>query len=152
MHAILSTLTAFSSRATRGRRLVLVAYSGLVVLAILVVAALIAAQAEEQGVRVSTLALADMIAMMMLGAALFVLAPAMVAAQVAEERRSGTLDLLRTAPVSARALTAGFLAGAPGPVYLLCVAPLGLHVAAGLLGAYPASVLPLSLLVVVAGS
>lgn len=152
MQAIAIALSAFSSRATRGRRVVLAAYSGLIALVLLGLAQLISVRAREDGVSVDPIGLADMFAMMLLGGALFVVAPAMVASQVAEERRSGTLDLLRTAPISPTALAAGFLAGAPSSLYLLCAGPLALHVLAGLLGCYPIAVLPVSLLIIGLGS
>jgi hypothetical protein len=147
MYAMTTALSAFSARATRGRRAVLVAYSALVALAILGLSHLIiSATPDGDLAQASTLGLADMLSVMALGTALFVVAPAMIAAHVAEERRQGTLDLLRTAPISATALTAGFLFGAPGSLYLLCVGPMAIHVAAGLLGVYPIAYLPITLL------
>jgi hypothetical protein len=151
MHAIAIALTAFSARATRGRT-VFIAYSGLLTLAILALAGLIAKRAAEAGEVIHALALADMLAMMLVGAMLFVIAPAMVASHVVEERRSGTLDLLRTAPLSSTALTAGFLVGAPATLCLLCTGPLVLHVFAGLTGTIPLSVLALSALIVPLGA
>ncbi len=152
MQKLTTALSAFSARATRGRRMVLVGYSVIITLAIFGLCSLIAQQSRENGVDVSTLALADMLSIMLVGAALFVVAPAMVSAQVAEERRQGTLDLLRTAPLSPTALTAGFLLGAPGTLYLLCAGPLALHVLAGLMGAYPIAYLPITLLLFAFGS
>ena len=126
MQAIATALSAFSSRATRGRRVVLAAYSGLIAVVLLGLAQLISVRAREDGVLINPVGLGDMFSMMLLGGALFVVAPAMVASQVAEERRSGTLDLLRTAPISPTALAAGFLAGAPSSLYLLGAGPLAL--------------------------
>jgi len=152
MHAIAVALSAFSARAIRGRRAVLLAYTALIALGLLGLAHLIAARVAEDGGEVSTLAIADLLAMFALGGALFVVAPAMVAAQVAEERRAGTLDLLRTAPLTPTALTAGVLVGAPGSLYLLLLGPLGIHVTACALGVVPLSVLPQSLLILGLGA
>ena len=58
----------------------------------------------------------------------------MVAAAVANERRAGTLDQLRTTPLSPLALAAGTIVGVPARLYLLCAGPLGLHVVAALAG------------------
>jgi hypothetical protein len=152
MPSIAVSLSAFSARATRGRRAVLLGYSGLVTLLLLGLAKLIAVRAAEDGDVVNPIALADMFAMMLTAGALFVVGPAMVASQVAEERRSGTLDLLRTAPLSPTALAAGFLVGAPASMYLLCAGPLALHLGAGLIGAIPLPVVVHSLFLIPLGA
>ena len=152
MQAVATALTAFSARATRGRRAILVGYSALIAVALLGLSSLISESARAAGDRVDVVALADMFAMIFVGGALFVIGPAMVAAMVAEERRNGTLDLLRTAPLSPTALASGFLVGAPAALYLLCAGPLALHVAAGLLGRYPLPLLFVSLVTVALGA
>jgi hypothetical protein len=152
MNKLRTALSAFVFRTTRGRRGALMLYSGVVTLVLAGLAAVIAARANEYGGHVDALALADVFCIFLLGTALFVIAPAMVAAQVGEERRSGTLDLLRTAPLSPTMLAFGFIGGAPSALYLLSTGPLALHVVAGLLGHYPLSVLPESLVVLGLGS
>ncbi len=158
MQAMVTAISAFSARGTRGRRGVLLAFAALLALVILGISHEIAVRTAEEALRQaqlesaaggtssvlpsatpSTWYIADVIAMILLGGGLFLVAPAMAAAQVGEERRSGTLDLLRTAPLSANQLVAGFLVGAPTSLYLLLSGPLALHVAAGIFGALPLS-------------
>jgi hypothetical protein len=100
----------------------------------------------------TALSLSDVFALWVLGLAGFVLAPAMVAASVANERRAGTLDQLRTTPLSALSLAVGTIAGVPARLYLLCVGPLVLHVAAALFGPLPLGTLVASLAVLAAGT
>jgi len=100
----------------------------------------------------TTLALSDVFALLALALAGFVLAPAMVAATVANERRQGTLDQLRTTPLSPLAHAAGMIVGVPARLYLLCVGPLALHVVASLAGAQPFTTLVGSLAVLAAGT
>jgi hypothetical protein len=98
------------------------------------------------------LALADVFACWALALAGFVIAPAMVAASVANERRAGTLDQLRTTPLSPLGLAVGMVVGVPARLYLLCLGPLAIHVAAALVGALPLAVLVQSLAVLAAGT
>ncbi|HXU68366.1 MAG TPA: hypothetical protein VN947_03505 [Polyangia bacterium] len=100
----------------------------------------------------TTLALSDVFALMALALAGFVLAPAMVAATVANERRQGTLDQLRTTPLSPLGHAAGMILGVPARLYLLCAGPLVLHVFAALAGASPVTTLVSSLAVLAAGT
>lgn len=100
----------------------------------------------------TTLALADVLAVWLLGLAGLVLAPAMVAAAVANERRAGTLDQLRTTPLSPLALAAGMIVGVPARLYLLCAGPLALHALAVALGPLPMATLASSLAVLVCGT
>ena len=93
-----------------------------------------------------------MFALWVLALAGFVLAPAMVAAAVANERRAGTLDQLRTTPLSPLALAAGMIVGVPARLYLLCAGPLALHVLAVLPGPMALETLPASLAVLAAGT
>lgn len=130
-------LSAFVVRGTQGRRGVMLLYSGLGTVAIFLLSMLVSSRAAEDHHFVDPLALADMLSMMFAVCALLIVAPAVVAAQVGEERRAGTLDLLRTAPLSPTQLAAGFLVGAPGSVYLLTAGPLALHCMATLLGRVP---------------
>src|SRR5262249_53927457 len=60
-----------------------------------------------------------------------------VAAQVAGERRAGTLEQLRTTPLDPLSLVCGLILGAPSRIYLLCVGPLALHIGCGLAGVVP---------------
>jgi hypothetical protein len=100
----------------------------------------------------TTLALGDVLALWVLALGGFVLAPAMVAAAVANERRAGTLDQLRTTPLSPLALAAGMLVGVPARLYLLLAGPLALHVLAAVAGPLPLSALVSSLAVLAAGT
>jgi hypothetical protein len=56
---------------------------------------------------------------------------------VAQERRAGTLDQLRTTPAPPLGLLFGLAFGAPARLYLLAAGPLGLHVLSGLCGTIP---------------
>jgi hypothetical protein len=98
------------------------------------------------------LALADVFACWVLALAGFVIAPAMVAASVANERRAGTLDQLRTTPLSPLGLACGMVVGVPARLYLLCLGPLGIHVAAAIFGSLPLATCAQSLAVLVAGT
>ncbi len=100
----------------------------------------------------TTLALSDVFALFTLGLGGFVLAPAMVAATVANERRVGTLDQLRTTPLSPLGHAAGMILGVPARLYLLCAGPLALHVVAAIVGPLPLSTLVASLAVLAAGT
>ena len=160
MNRLMTAISAFSARSTKGRRPVLVAFSMLVALAIFAVSHRIASHlaAESallEGVLTETpsaMAIADLFAIVLLCGGLLVVAPAMTAAQVGEERRSGTLDLLRTAPLSPTQLVAGFVAGAPSSLYLLLVGPFALHVVAGLTGGLPLQAMGESIVLLIAGS
>lgn len=132
-----NALSAFVVRGTQGRRGVLLLYSALGTAALFLLSLVVAARAAEDHHHVDPLALADMLAMIFVSCALLMVAPAVVAAQVGEERRAGTLDLLRTAPLSPTMLAAGFVVGAPGGVYLLSAGPLALHCVATLFGRVP---------------
>jgi hypothetical protein len=148
-----STVSAFSLRGQRGDRHAFLVYSALITAAMLAIAAFISATIRNTlHEHISTLGLADEFAMWVLGCALFIVAPATVAANVGEERRSGTLDLLRTAPLSPTMLTLGFLSGAPGGLFVLLLGPLALHCIAGVLGVYPLVALPQSLFILSTGS
>ncbi|MCU1280325.1 MAG: hypothetical protein JWM53_3871, partial [bacterium] len=100
----------------------------------------------------TTLALGDVFALWALALCGFVLAPAMVAAAVANERRAGTLDQLRTTPLSPLALAAGMIVGVPARLYLLCAGPLALHLVATLAGPAPLTTAISSLAVLTAGT
>jgi hypothetical protein len=95
----------------------------------------------------TTLALADVFAIFVLGAIAFLVAPAVVAAAVANERRNGTLDQLRTTPQPPLSLALGFVVGAPAKLWLLAAGPLALHVLAAVAGPVPLGVLAQSLAV-----
>jgi len=166
-------ISAFAHRgARRGQAASFLVYSGVLTGALLLLAAWIAPEArlaDLETVRMwaqmkppmtpaldpslwTTLALADVLALWVLALAGFVLAPAMVAAAVANERRAGTLDQLRTTPLSPLALAAGTIVGVPARLYLLCAGPLALHVVAAAAGALPLSTLIASLAVLAAGT
>jgi hypothetical protein len=98
------------------------------------------------------LPVADLFALATLAVCLLVLAPAVVAATVAAERRAGTLDQLRTTPLAPLALTVGLVVGAPIRLYLLCAGPLALHMVAGLTGAIGLDTLVATTVVLAAGS
>jgi ABC-2 family transporter protein len=99
----------------------------------------------------SVLGLADLFAVWLLGVGLFLVAPAAVAAAVAAERRAGTLDQLRTTPLSPLSLAAGIVLGAPVKLYLLLIGPLALHLFCGVTGVIPADTLVMSLGVLATG-
>ncbi|HEX8952446.1 MAG TPA: hypothetical protein VF945_11405, partial [Polyangia bacterium] len=166
-------ISAFAHRgARRGEAASFLVYSGVLTLALLLLAAWIAPEArlaDLESLRMwgqmkppqvpaldpslwTTLALGDVFAMWALALAGFVLAPAMVAAAVANERRAGTLDQLRTTPLSPLALAAGTIVGVPARLYLLCVGPLLLHVVAAIAGPLPLPTLVSSLAVLAAGT
>ncbi|MGZ3430161.1 MAG: hypothetical protein ACXVCV_26095, partial [Polyangia bacterium] len=144
-------ISAFGHRgARRGAAASFLVYSFVLTLALVLLAGWIAPEArlsDLEAVRVwaqmrppytpaldpslwTTLNLADVFALWALALCGFVLAPAMVAAAVANERRAGTLDQLRTTPLSPLALAAGMIVGVPARLYLLCAGPLALHVMA----------------------
>jgi hypothetical protein len=149
--SIRTSISAFHHRSVRRRHaLELLAYSGGIVVLLLLLSAWICAQGRaapppyywDPHVHVdplpwNELALADLFAVGLLSLTLFVLAPAAVAATVAGERRTGTLDQLRTTPLDPLALVAGLVVGAPARFYLLCAGPLALHVIAALAGVVP---------------
>jgi hypothetical protein len=148
------SISAFHHRAVRRRHAwELLAYSGGVVFLLLLLSAWICAQGRAAppvtwypGVHVppipwNELALADIFGVSLMAIALFILAPATVAATVAGERRTGTLDQLRTTPLDPLSLVAGLIVGAPSRFYLLCAGPLALHLVAGLTGVIPVETL-----------
>src|SRR3954451_4781356 len=149
--SIRTSVSSFYHRGIRRRHaLELLAYSGGVVVLLLLLAAWICAQGREApppyywdpSIHVpplpwNELALADLFAVGLLGLTLFVLVPDAVAATVAGERRTGTLDQLRTTPLDPLALVAGLIIGAPARFYILCAGPMALHVAAALTGLVP---------------
>jgi hypothetical protein len=168
-------ISAFAHRgARRGQAASFLVYSGVLTGALLLLAAWIAPAARLADVEAlrmwgqmkppmtpaldpslwTTLALADVLALWVLALGGFVLAPAMVAAAVANERRAGTLDQLRTTPLSPLALAAGTIVGVPARLYLLCAGPLLLHVAAAFIpgGGLPFGALLGSLAVLAAGT
>jgi ABC-type Na+ efflux pump permease subunit len=166
-------ISAFGHRgARRGEAVSFLAYSALLTLGLLLLAAWIAPEArlaDLESLRMwaqnkppylpgldpslwTTLALADVLALVLLALAGFVLAPAMVAAAVAAERRAGTLDQLRTTPLSPLALAAGLMIGVPARVYLLCAGPLVLHLAAVLFRPLPVETLVASVALLAAGT
>ncbi|HEX9100709.1 MAG TPA: hypothetical protein VF997_00830 [Polyangia bacterium] len=173
MMSVRVAISAFAHRgARRGEAASFLVYSGVLTLALLLLAAWIAPEArlaDLESLRMwgqmkppqvpaldpslwTTLALGDVFAMWALALAGFVLAPAMVAAAVANERRAGTLDQLRTTPLSPLALAAGTIVGVPARLYLLCVGPLLLHVVAAIAGPLPLPTLVSSLAVLAAGT
>ncbi len=97
-------------------------------------------------------ALTDLFAVVALTVGLFFVVPAMIAAQLGAERRSGTLEQLRSSPASATALVGGFVLGAPMRVYLMLLGPLAYHVTYGLLGGLSLHALLGSVLVLGLGS
>ncbi len=166
-------ISAFAQRgARRGQAASFLVYSGVMTAALVLLAAWIAPEArlaDVESLRAwaqmnppyhpdldpslwTTLALGDIFALVALGLGGFVLAPAMVAASVANERRAGTLDQLRTPPLSPLALAVGTVVGVPARLYLLCAGPLALHVVASLAGPAPLSTLISSLAVLAAGT
>jgi hypothetical protein len=168
-----TAITAFAHRgARRGTTASFLVYSGVLVGALLLLAAWIAPEAAHSDAEMikmwweskppmhvdldpawwSTLALADVFACFVLAFAGFVVAPAMVAAAVANERRAGTLDQLRTTPLSPLGLAAGLVVGVPTRLYLLCVGPLALHVLAGVAGPLPLHTVIESLAVIGVGT
>jgi hypothetical protein len=166
-------ISAFAHRgARRGAAASFLIYSGVLTAALLLLAAWIAPEARLSDIEAlrmwgqmkppyspaldpslwTTLALGDVLAMWALALAGFVLAPAMVAAAVANERRAGTLDQLRTTPLSPLALAVGMIVGVPARLYLLCAGPLLLHVVAVVAGPMPLATLVASLAVLACGT
>ncbi len=152
--SVMTAVSAFTHRAARrSARLSLLGYSALLAGALVLLASWIVAHAEEPPgglctwdyckqvtpLSWSVLELSDLGAVAVLALGLLVIVPALVAAAVAAERRAGTLDQLRTTPLSPFALVAGLVAGAPARIYLLLVGPLALHVFCGLTGVIPLS-------------
>jgi hypothetical protein len=171
--SIRTAISAFAHRgARRGTAATFVAYSGVLTLALLLLSAWITPAAKQSDLEMlalylqsrppfhpnldpslwTTLALADVFAVWTLALAGFVLAPAMVAAAVANERRAGTLDQLRTTPLSALGLGCGLIVGVPARLYLLCAGPLALHVVASLSGALPLGACLQTLVILAAGA
>jgi hypothetical protein len=169
---MLSAVTAFAHRGARTRSTFLV-YSALLALALVLLAAWLvpderaadilmqrvyAGSAHPDMARLirpelwTTLALADVFACFALGVIAFLVAPAVVAAAVANERRNGTLDQLRTTPQPPLSLAFGFVVGAPARLWLLAAGPLALHVLAAVAGPLPLAVLAQSLAVLVFGA
>ncbi|MSP61821.1 MAG: hypothetical protein EXR72_16100 [Myxococcales bacterium] len=164
--SILTAISAFTHRtARRPARLQLLAYSGGLATLLVVLAEWIVARAEgppgglcdddfcthAPPLAWGVLGVADLFAVAVLALGLLVIAPAMVAAAVAAERRAGTLDQLRTTPLSPLALVCGIVVGAPARLYLLLVGPLVLHVVCGLLGVIPADTLVSSVSILATG-
>ena len=166
-------ISAFAHRgARRGTAASFLVYSAVLTVAMLLLAAWIAPEARFSDIEQikmwgqmkppyvpkldpslwTTMALADVFAFITLGLAGFVLAPAMVAATVANERRAGTLDQLRTTPLSPLGQAAGMIVGVPARLYLLCAGPLVLHVLAGIVGSLPLTALVASLAVLLTGT
>src|SRR6185437_12720636 len=100
----------------------------------------------------SPAALADVFSLCLVGLGLLVMAPAQVAATVASERRAGTLDQLRSTPLSPLALLCGLALGAPVRLYLLCLGPLLFHIGCGLTGVIPLYTLVATLVVLATGA
>lgn len=171
--SVYAAISAFAHRgARRGTASSFVIYSALLGAALLALAAWIAPEARQADVEQlgllamqlrnypvdldpslwTTLALADVLACWALALVGLVIAPAMVAAAVANERRAGTLDQLRTTPLSPLGLACGMVVGVPARLYLLCLGPLALHLGAALVGPLPLWVFAQSLAVLVAGA
>lgn len=96
--------------------------------------------------------LVDVMALGALGLGLLVVVPALVTVAVAGERKQGTLEQLRTAPLSPLALVMGFVVGTPARVYLWLSVPLVLHVGYGFVGGISLWAALTSLLPLVIGS
>jgi hypothetical protein len=164
--SVMTAISAFSYRnARRGAVWQLLLYSGGLATLLVLLSAWYVSQADSPPggtcywdgcphlvpMQWSVLALADIFALGVCALGLFVIAPAMVAAAVAAERRAGTLDQLRTTPLSPLGLLAGILVGTPAKLYLLLAGPLALHVVCGLTGVIPADSMLSSLCVLVTG-
>jgi hypothetical protein len=166
-----TAITAFSQRgARRGQAFGFLLYSGLLTALLLGLAAWVspfaraddlvrlklagtaAAVAAAQWPEWTTLGLAGVFSGLVLALAGFVLAPAMVASAVAQERRAGTLDQLRMTPLSSLQLALGFVVGVPARLYLMCAGPLVVHIAATLAGPAPLWLLPGTLGLLVIGT
>ncbi len=153
-----ASVSAFAFRGARGRAaLERLAYSaGIAILMLLLAAWIVSVERDvppgfKDDVPWSVLGLADVFAVWLLGLGAFVLGPAVVSATVAGERRAGTLDQLRTTPLSPLQLAAGLVVGAPARLYLLCVGPLAIHLCAGLFGVIPLDTLVATLVVLAVG-
>ncbi len=156
-------VNAFANRGVRRRQAFeFMLYSGALVVVLVLLASWIVSNAEHAPRRAyyydappipwSVLGLADIFALILLGLGGFVLAPASVAATVASERRSGTLDQLRTTPLDPLSLVMGFIIGAPARFYLLCAGPLALHVVCGLTGVIPVGTMIASVVTLAVGT
>jgi hypothetical protein len=98
------------------------------------------------------LQVADIFSLILLSLGCFVALPAMVASVVATERKTGTMDQLRSTPTRAIGLLFGFVLGAPARLFLLLVGPLILHLSVGVLGIVPLSAVFLTTLLVCVGA
>jgi hypothetical protein len=139
--SVAASISAFAFRGARGRPIAekLAYAAGIAALMLLLAAWIVSAERDQvstvtDDIPWSVLGLADVFAVWLLGLGAFVLGPAVVAATVASERRAGTLDQLRTTPLTPLQLAAGMAVGAPARLYLLCAGPLAIHVAAALFG------------------
>src|SRR5262249_2848073 len=113
-------IAAFAHRGvSRRHSLELLAYSGGIVVLLLLISAWICAQGREAPpsylppIPWNELGLADLLALYLLALSAFVVVPAQLAAVVASERRGGTLDQLRTTPIEPFGLLSGLLLGVP---------------------------------------
>jgi len=158
--SVRAAVAAFAHRSVRRRDVVTsLGISGVVTLALLFVASEMArlhnlsiADQPFNSVTWSTLGVADLMALAVLLAVGFVVAPATVAAAVTQERRAGTLDQLRTTPLSPVGVALGFVIGVPARMYLFCAGPLVVHVLATLAGVQPLTTLPGSLVLMALGT
>jgi hypothetical protein len=161
--ALGTAVNAFANRGVRRRQVLeWMMYSGALVVVLVLLASWIVSNAENAPRRSyyydappipwSVMGLADIFALILLGLGGLVLAPATVAATVASERRSGTLDQLRTTPLDPLSLVMGFVVGAPARFYLLCSGPLALHVVCGLTGVIPLGTMIASLVTLAIGT
>jgi hypothetical protein len=150
----MKSIGAFARRGARASVLVeWLAYSGGLTLLLLLFSSWVMRDpaAAQPWASCGAFALADLLAVLALGAIALVAAPAVVASSVAAERRAGTLDQLRTTPLVPLELCAGLVVGAPARLYLLGAGPLALHVVAGIVGVVSRDALVASLVTLAVG-
>jgi hypothetical protein len=113
------------------------------------------APAWEDGAPVAswtTLGVADFLSVLVASVILLLVVPAQVAAAIAEERRAGTLDQLRTTPLAPSSLLAGFVLGGPARWCVLAAGPLLLHLGCAIAGTASPSAALASTAALLAGS
>jgi hypothetical protein len=147
-----NAISAFAYRSRRASSWSFVGYSAVLAAALFWLGSWGAGRRFESATVTEELARVDILALLTLALIGFVVAPALVAAAVSGERRAGTLDQLRTTALSPLGLALGFVVGAPTRLYLLCVGPLALHVAAAVAGAIPWWTIPASLGILAVGT
>ncbi len=146
---------AFLFRSLRSPRTAVparIVYSSLITLALFLLAKLTTPSPEKDAwVHYTVAGMTDVFCVIAVGFIVFIIAPAQIAAQIASERRHGTLDQIRATPISPTAFVMGILVGAPAGLYLLCAVPFAYHALAGITGTIPMSAFVQSTMMLLVG-